>query len=103
MVERRLPIYRERLAQREARPSEVDLAAVYRAVFRSPEGQMVLDDIVQRICQTDDVAVLTVPVDPMVIVHHNALRYVGLSIYRLARDPGMSEVPEVLRQGDQTT
>lgn len=79
------------------------IASAYRAVFGTPEGQLVLDDIMRRVCQVDEVPPLTLPVDPMMIVHHNALRYVGLRIFRMATDPSFNEVPDVKLQGDPDT
>lgn len=94
--------YRDRIeaAYRASVVDETFIASAYRAVFGTPEGAIVLDDIMQRICQVDDVPPLTLPVDPMMIVHHNALRYVGLKLYKLARDPSMNVVPDLKLQGD---
>ncbi len=87
-------MYRKRLDQRTVGDAEqIELARLFKRVFGTAEGNLVLDHIVNEMCRVDDVLLSA---DPHVIVDANARRNVGITIARLVLSPlEDQEKPEV--------
>lgn len=60
------------------------MARLFRRVFGTAEGMVVLDHIVNDMCRVDDINLVA---DPLLIVDQNARRNVGIAIARLVLAP----------------
>lgn len=73
--------YRTRLARPPAETSDEVIGDAYRAVFGTPQGQLVLDHIVQTLCGVDTNLFIA---SDHGLAYNAARRDVGLEIARIA-------------------
>ena len=84
--------YRQRLMRPPAAPDTEVIGDAYRKVFGTPDGEIVLDHIVQVLCGVDNN--LFAP-DPYGLAYNVARRDVGIEVARLAEGLAMRAKPEV--------
>lgn len=72
--------------------TELKIAQIYRRVFSTPEGQVVLADICYRLCGIGNGMWDR---DPAVMAHKAARRDIGEQIAHYVIDPIVEEQPEV--------
>lgn len=83
----------ERLSVNATSLGTLERSALYKRVFGSPEGQKVLTDILNRLCNVDGPVFTT---DAIGIAYNAARRDVGIEIARLySMEVNEKKVPEV--------
>ena len=71
---------KERISSNAGTLGPVERSALYKAVFKTPEGQKVLADILNRVCNVDGYGFTDSPIG---LAFNNARRDVGIEIARL--------------------
>lgn len=83
----------ERLSVNSQSLGNFERSALYKAVFGTPEGQKVLSDILNRLCNVDGPIFTT---EALGIAYNAARRDVGIEIARLfSMEVNEKKVPEV--------
>lgn len=71
---------KERISANSGSLGPVERSALYKAVFKTSEGQKVLADILNRVCNVDGYGFTE---NPIGLAYNNARRDVGIEIARL--------------------
>lgn len=84
---------KERISANSGTLGPVERSALYKTVFKNPEGQKVLADILNRVCNVDGYGFTESPIG---LAYNNAKRDVGIEIARLVwLEVNEDKTPEV--------
>jgi len=84
---------KERISANSNSLGPVERAALYKTVFKTQEGQKVLADILNRLCNVDGIGFTE---NPIGLAYNNARRDVGIDIARLVwLEVNEDKTPEV--------
>lgn len=72
--------FEKRVSSNAGNLGPVERSALYKAVFKTPEGEKVLADILNRVCNVDGYGFTE---NPIGLAFNNARRDVGIEIARL--------------------